>query len=59
MDHLDAVHQGRKRVDDGGGGPTIERLNKPFERIEEFDVVLGFIRCLCDVYVDLYDVEAG
>lgn len=51
--HLDAVHQRRQRVDDGGCGPAVQGFDEALEGVEEFDVVLGLVCGLGNIYVNL------
>ena len=53
VDHLDRVHERGQRVDDGRGRAAVERLDELLERREVLDVVLGLVRGLGDVHVEV------
>ena len=56
MDHLDRVEEGRESLLDSSWVAGVERLKEFLKGLEVLDIVLGFVRCLCDPAVQLTPV---
>lgn len=59
MNHLNAVHQGRKGVLDGVGGSLIEGLDELLKSGQVLNIVLGLIKGLSDSEFDASPLGGG